>query len=689
MKSTFHANQLKEVISTVKQRILYTQGKNNRYRTYFTDLRCGFDIETTTLENRNAYMYVWQFSINDFVFIGRTWNEFLTFLDNLKECICVNKYSSKKAHVIIWVANLGFEFQFIRKKLKINKLFAKKEREPLYFIANDVFEFRDCLAISGGNLAFLADMYCKTKKLIGDLDYKLIRNNLTSLKKSELKYCINDVKILSEFADYIFKTYVIPKHNIPLTKTGIVRNEIKEKLDESIYSKIYRLYPKQETYNFIMKYLFRGGYTHANALHAGIVLKNVVGIDFKSSYPYVMCAFKYPMSKFIKIENATEETIKQYSDNEKYAYFIIAEFHNLRASTWHAIESISKVIDISTSNIDKFVDNGRITNAKYMKVCLTNYDFEIYKKLYKWDNCVICEFQYCYVDNLPDYLIDTLLTHYENKEKLTLNGKKNTLEYRLEKGLVNSNYGMCVTRINTTEIDYIDDVWYTLPTQKTYEKMINEQFLLPQWGIWITSIARWNLLRFFSTDMIGNDVVYSDTDSIYMINYDKHKHLIDSYNNEVQNKMYAYFSSRLENEEEIKMCSKLGTFDKDPVYTKFKTLGAKRYIKTYVDKGKEVNCVTIAGLPKNSLTEYCENNNLDIYETFQNDMYMNFEFSHKNAHKYNDDPHSDYVNGVLMHEDSSCGIYATTFKLNLDELYTMYIKSCKDKDFRGDENEIY
>lgn len=690
MKKLYRASQVKKVVSTIKQRVLYTQGRNANYRTYYTDLCCGFDIETTTLDNKNAYMYIWQFSINEYTFIGRTWQEFLFFLDDLAECICKNKYSKRKVHVIIWVANLGFEFQFIRKKLNINKLFARKEREPLYFLANEVFEFRDCLSISGGSLAYLAKMYTKTQKLVGDLDYSIIRNHLTPMKFSEMKYVINDVRILAEFAKYIFDTFVIPKHRLPLTKTGIVRDEIRDKIDETVYQKIKKLYPNKDMYDFMMKWLFRGGYTHANALHSDVILHNVMGIDFKSSYPFVMANFKYPMSKFERIDNMTEDKLKEFSDFDKHSYFMVVEFHNIKSTTWHSLESLSKCIDISAGNVDKFIDNGRVQKAKYMKVCLTNYDFDIYNKLYEWDSCNITDFWYCLNAPLPDYLLDVLFKHYENKERLALNGKKNTLEYQLEKGDVNSNYGMCVTKLNNTEIEYTElDEWKTVPTSKSYDKLISSQFLLPQWGIWITSIARWNLLRFFDKDMIGNDIVYSDTDSIYMLNYEKHKHIIYEYNKETRKKMQAFFSSRLENQEEIELCSKLGTFELDPVNIKFKTLGAKRYIKTYIDKGVEVDKVTIAGLPKGALIEYCKKKNVDIYETFTNFMDMDLEYSMKNAHKYNDEIHSDYVDGVLMQEDSSCGIFKTTFTLTLDNFYYLYLQSIERTGIRNEYDEIY
>ena len=50
------------------------QGRKNDKRTY-KDLFCAFDIETTNHPDlEQAYMYIWQFQMEDQTIIGRTWN---------------------------------------------------------------------------------------------------------------------------------------------------------------------------------------------------------------------------------------------------------------------------------------------------------------------------------------------------------------------------------------------------------------------------------------------------------------------------------------------------------------------------------------------------------------------------------------------------------------------------------------
>lgn len=74
-----------------------------------------FDIETTTyqmsiIDNEpqyNAFMYQWQFCIDDKVIMGRTWDEFLKLLEKLRLGLAL----SHNHYFVIYVHNLPFEFQ--------------------------------------------------------------------------------------------------------------------------------------------------------------------------------------------------------------------------------------------------------------------------------------------------------------------------------------------------------------------------------------------------------------------------------------------------------------------------------------------------------------------------------------------------------------------------------------------------
>lgn len=634
------------------------RGKNAKR---YLELYCGFDIETTTLENRNAYMYCWQFSINSIVFMGRTWTDWIDFLTILE-----NNYTLRETtRIIIWVANLGFEFQFMRKLLNISHLFAKRKREPLYFVHDKCIEFRECLSISGGNLAQLAKDYTRTQKLVGDLDYTIERSFKTPLTDKEIRYCVNDVVILSEWSEYIFNEYIKPYKYVPLTKTGILRKETKQGINDKIKEYILQCYPKEELYNYWMKWLFRGGYVHSNRAYTNKVLSQVYGEDIISSYPDRMNNSYAPVSPFVETD-----TYNWTSYLDTHCCILDITFTNLNNITTHSIESSSKAIELE----NPIIDNGRILYAQKIRVLLTELDYDIYTKFYTWTDIEVHSLHIAKHGRLPHYLLKVLNKAYEQKDKLKKSGQKDSPEYALQKSKVNSTYGMCVTKLHPSEITYESDNWDETTSNFNYQKEIKKQFLLPQWGIWIVSQARHKLLSMVYK--FHKDVIYCDTDSIYFKNEENLKYF-EEYNNQQKEIMRTYCDTHNLPYEHF---NDLGCFDLElDGAERFKTLGAKRYI---YEKGRKVK-VTIAGLPKKALVKYCDENNIDIFDYFTDKMIMNQDVSLKNTSKYNDEPHSDIVDGVRMYSESSCGIYKIPFQMNLSIAYLTLLSQIKKEEIQN------
>ena len=87
----------------VQKRRKGNQGRRNNKRMY-KDLYCAFDIETTNdLSIEQAYMYIWQFQIEDITIIGRTWIEFKEFLYNIKNVLKENEYLMIYVHNTILI----------------------------------------------------------------------------------------------------------------------------------------------------------------------------------------------------------------------------------------------------------------------------------------------------------------------------------------------------------------------------------------------------------------------------------------------------------------------------------------------------------------------------------------------------------------------------------------------------------
>lgn len=651
----------------VKPKSLVWIAKTGKRKRAYYELYCGFDIETYTKpSNHCAYMYIWQFSIygeDNIIVYGRTWSEFVMFIDILKKLLPLDS----EHRLIVWDFNFSYEFQFIRRWFKWSKMFAKEKRQPLYAFIDDAIEFRDAQAITGGSLAFLAKNYTSIEKRPGEeLDYTVERNYKTPLNETQLRYCLTDVAILAEFSQYIFETYIKPQRFIPLTKTGLLRREVKKAMGKNfnIKREIYRCYPDNfNLYSELMQWCFRGGYTHTNLYHAGRVVSGIHARDITSSYPYVMLAEEgFPVSP-LKSVNPVE--FDKYINNDKYCIMFRAIFTGIKAKTTHSYESKSKCITIAKNSI---IDNGRIRKSAMIDTWLTEVDYHLYCAFYTWTSMKV---MYMYVSlrgRLPKYLLMPLAHAYQKKAEMKKAGLGDTPEYSNYKSLVNSAYGMCCTRLVTSEVkmSQLTYEWYLDGSEFDYEKERKKAFLLPQWAIYICALAR---ARICSAILAcGDDSIYTDTDSI--------KYLGD-------HEEYFNMVNKMTREKMFKTCALLGL---DPVYfddlgsfeteyggreVKGKFLGAKRYIIT--DEGKDL--VTIAGLPKGTLQKYCKDNNLNIYDVFSDGMIMDLNVSCKNAHTYNDKPHQDWIAGELCAELSSVGIYPIDFTMKLDRYYMHLINN--------------
>ena len=195
-----------------------------------------FDIETTTInDNINtpyAYMYQWQFCIDNTVIFGKTFNDLTNFFERFTDFFNLDK----KHKIVVYVHNLSFEFQFIKQFFNITKLFARNKHSIVSFILNDVFEFRCSYCLTNQTLQQLCiNNNTYYRKGRGDLDYRQKRTPKTELTPIEYGYCYNDVRALHERIEYYLKNDSLK--SIPKTSTGFVRRDCREKVQRNKYNK--------------------------------------------------------------------------------------------------------------------------------------------------------------------------------------------------------------------------------------------------------------------------------------------------------------------------------------------------------------------------------------------------------------------------------------------------------------------
>lgn len=201
----------------------------------FVNSPAAFDIETSSFydgDTKCAIMYEWTFGIGymkDGEFrrlktYGRTWRQFMTLMECMHTLLDLNE----KRRLVVYVHNLPYEWQFMRKHFDWTKVFFIDQRKPVYAICNMGIEFRCSLKLSGKSLANTANdlLKYKAKKMVGDLDYSLIRTPETPLTETELGYCEADVEVILCYIQEKIEQEGDITH-IPLTKTGYVRRYCK------------------------------------------------------------------------------------------------------------------------------------------------------------------------------------------------------------------------------------------------------------------------------------------------------------------------------------------------------------------------------------------------------------------------------------------------------------------------------
>ena len=651
----------------------------------YLNLPISFDIETTSTVNsvgeKIAFMYCWQVNENGEFKMGRTWMEFAQWYIDF-----VNRYGiTPKRKAIIWVHNLSFEFQFIRKLFDWEQVFALKERKVVYARTKQGVEFRCTYVLTNKPLASLAEEV-GLKKMSGDLDYSLVRHYNTPLTEKEIAYCREDVHIVTEYIrKQIEKEGAITK--IPLTATGYVRREVKKRCftNKNYRNAIKRLQLEAEEYT-MLKEAFAGGFTHANASYSGKVVENVKSYDFTSAYPAVMLSEQFPMSSGTKVENVNIEEFKNYL--KLYCCVFKITFSNIvrKESVAEDYLSASKCTGLMIVE-----NNGRVNSAKTLTTTITDVDFRIITKVYDFEDFEIGTLYYYRKDYLPVEILRSTVEFY--KLKTELKGiEERELDYLVAKGMLNSIYGMMVTDINRDSIVYAEDIWST--EDVSVEEGISKynkgtgRFLHYPWGVWITAYNRANLWSAILE--AGDDYIYSDTDSEKLKNFEKHIDYFNNYNQMLIAKLKLMCEStgidfNDLNPVDIKGKHHLiGVWDDEGVYDKFKTLGAKRYMT--FKNGKL--SLTISGVNKKSavpwlLKTYGTVNS--VFNAFEENLIFPAEASGKKTHIYIDDEMLDMITDYLgetveVNELSGVHLEPAEYSLSISEKYKDFIlKTQKDK----------
>lgn len=583
----------------------------------------------TYAENPN-YIVAWSCCISIYGFpICTVWGtgpeEITPFLEQLHESLKGNR-------TIIYVHNLAYDWQFIRKFCfdawgePVEQLNTKPHYPVNIEFGNGII-FRDSLILAQRSIERWArDLNAPHQKAVGKWDYDRIRHQHEELTPDELDYIECDVLAGVECLDILRRQLKCSYAAFPYTNTGIVRSAAREEGKAGrAHHKVTEYYrDSYEVYQLLEK-IYHGGYTHANRHNVGWTIDgDIKAYDFSSSYPFCMITSRFPAGRFSRTETkVSTKYILRYMRSEAFLFrFTCTHLHLKDPDDPFPPLQLSKVEKV----VDAVIDNGRILDAGYVSIYLNEVDFLSISRAYDWKACSVDDVYTAVKEPLPAWLRDFVYKLY--KDKTQLKGG-DPLLYALRKSTLNSVYGMTVQKLVKDEIrenyetgDFTIDEKTTL---EDFEKAVKNHntFLFYAWGVWVTSYAMQHVLELtWCVNDRNYNALYVDTDSCYGLDWNEAA--LEQYNKLCRNKLKAagYAPVQHNGREYIP-----GVAELDGEYTQFRTMGAKRYCCRKPDGSLKL---TVSGVPKKAGAECLKGN----IENFKRGMNFRGEETGKLTHLY-------------------------------------------------------
>lgn len=530
----------------------------------------------------------------------------------------------------IYVHNLGYDWTFLRRFFIKEWGFPTeqlnvKSHYPISIKFENGLILKDSLILAQRGLEKWAkDLKVDAQKAVGSWDYDKLRNQDSEITENEKHYAEYDTLSGTQCIDAFKQQLGKWIGNMPFTSTGVLREVVKRIGSQNHAKRDYnKMLVTWEEYLTLVS-MFHGGYVHGNRNYLGSnrIFGLIQGYDFASSYPYIILTHKFPMTKFKPLDKEVDlDYILRNADDHAFMFRMVLVNVRLKDEAFGMpILQYSKC-----KTLNDVTDNGRILAAQVVAFYTNEVDAALYDKYYTWDKCIITEVETAKKDYLPKWYRDIIYQLFIDKTKLK---HVDDILYTIQKYKLNAGYGLMVQRLDKIMWledyetgDYYEDETLT-PEQVFIKNTKKRSTVLPyQWGVWVTSYAMSNLFTLGSCCKIW---LYSDTDSVYGIGWDKVK--VKKYNKHCIKMCKDAGYEGVEHNGKIYWLGVAETERKDK-YSEFKYMGAKRYCgRSYEDNELHI---TVAGVPKDAAKLL----NNDITE-FKKGFVFDGEESGKKTHTY-------------------------------------------------------
>lgn len=224
-------------------------------------------------DKRLSWVYQWCFFFNGVCVGGRKPSEFVRELLKISEMYDL----STDKRCVIYVHNLSYDITFLLDflyQIDAVEILALDTHKFLTVYWHG-FEFRCSYKLSNMSLDMFAEsVNTINRKMVGAIDYDLIRYQDSVLYRRDWEYQVDDVITLHEALTKKFEMEHDTVATVPLTSTGYVRRECRRALRgcKEFRDNFIKFQLDADSY-IRCRQAFRGGYTHGNRYMAGKIIE--------------------------------------------------------------------------------------------------------------------------------------------------------------------------------------------------------------------------------------------------------------------------------------------------------------------------------------------------------------------------------------------------------------------------------
>lgn len=364
-----------------------------------------------------VWLYQWAVNFDGEIVAGRTAQSLIAFLKAVYDFYNLDA----KHRLVCFCHNLAFDSTFLNNGLwkafdgKV-KIFATGQRRPVRITCGKGLELRCSYKLVNKSLeAWCEDVQPAHKKMVGEVDYGIIRTPCCKLTSSDWDYMINDVVCQRECLQDLMMNEKL--RTVPMTSTGFVRRAMRNasKKDSHWHQRFLDCIPCAEQY-ILLNRAFVGGYTHCNSFALGI-WHDVQSFDAASMYPAILATESFPLGKWRWREIWTLEALDRLCEDPYVCVCCEIYFDHIRLKdtfTWNPYLSSAKT-DIKGKCL---MDNGKIVSADSLRIVLTEIDYKIVMEQYDFDWCAIIQVMECPKKKMPVWFLDAMRKWYADKTLL-------------------------------------------------------------------------------------------------------------------------------------------------------------------------------------------------------------------------------------------------------------------------------